>query len=296
MDVRKMPSAPQIEARDFYKNMPSLDHETGDIWRNLPGFGLPNNVMTTGIVISPACDLSQKKTETATVIPIIPIREYLYTKSFYGEIWNELSNRLKPYGADDHPPSNRFSHPPTHLIEKALQQIEDDKKQTDLHTRLTAYKEYIQYTQTPLDARGDKKPNIETILTGKKYREILKKIFCNSFKTDVHFFPACGVQSDFAAVPHHSVALFRYVYSIPLEILDAAQCSREEWWKEDCQRMNGITPLIEHFDAYPLKVSTLKDDFLTDLISRYLGMFMRLGSRDFTNASLDSFVTEMKEL
>lgn len=291
-----MPSAPQIEARDFYKNMPSLVHETGDIWRNLPGFGLPNNVKTSGIVISPACDLSQKKTETATVIPIIPIHEYLYSKSFYSEIWNEMSGSLKPYGSDDHPPSDRFSHPPIHLIENALQHLEGDRKKVALHTRLNEYKEYIQYTQKPLDERGSYKPDIKTVLSERKYRDILKKIFCNSFKADIHFFPAYGVSSDFAAVPHHSVALFRYVYSIPLDILDAAQCSRDEWWKEDCDRMSGSTPLIEHFNAYPLKVSTLKDDFLTDLISRYLGMFMRLGSRDFTNASLENFVKEIKEL
>lgn len=291
-----MPLVPQIEARDFYKNMPSLDHETGDIWHNLPGFGLPNNVTTTGIVISPACDLSQKKTETATVIPIVSIHDYLYSKSFYSEIWNELSNRLKPYGADDHPPSDRFSHPPLHLIEKSLQQLEGDRKQIDLRTRLTVYKDYIQYTQAPLDARGSKKPDIEAIFSGKKYSDILTKIFCNSFKSDIHFFPAYGAPSDFAPIPHHSVALFRYVYSIPLEILDAAQASRDEWWKEDCQRMNGTTPLIEHFEEYPIKVSTLKDDFLTDLISRYLGMFMRLGSRDFTKASLANFVKEIKGL
>ncbi|QYX46930.1 hypothetical protein K3F43_19880 [Pseudomonas tussilaginis] len=291
-----MPLVPQIEARDFYKNMPSLDHETGDIWHNLPGFGLPYNLMTTGIVISPACDLSQKKTETATVIPIIPIHEYLYSKSFYSEIWNELSDRLKPYGADDHAPSDRFSHPPLHLIEKSLQQLEGDRKQISLYNRLAAYKEYIQYTQALPGARGSKKPDIEVIFSGRRYGEILKKIFCNSFKSDIHFFPAYGAPSDFAPIPHHSVALFRYVYSIPLEILDAAQSSREEWWKNDCRGMSGTTPLIEHFEEYPLKVSRLKDDFLTDLISRYLGMFMRLGSRDFTKASLDKFATEMKGL
>jgi len=288
-----MPSAPQIEARDFYKNMPSLNHETGDIWHNLPGLGLPDKLKVTGIVISPACDLSQKKTETATVIPIIPISEYLYSKAFYSEIWNELSNRLKIYGSDDHPPADRFSHPPIHLIEKALESIEGVKKQTAFHAQLTEYKKYIEYTQAPLDERSSERPSVELMFSGKRYGEILKKIFCNSFKADIHFFPAHGNLSDFAAIPYHSVALFRYVYSIPLEILDAAQCSRDEWWSEDCKRMSVTTPMIEHFDSCPLKVSTLKDDFLSDLISRYLGMFMRLGSRDFTAASLDNFVKEI---
>ena len=291
-----MPLAPQIEARDFYRNMPSLEHETGDIWHHLPGLGLPYNVLTTGIVISPACDLSQKKTETATVIPIIPIHEYLYSKAFYSEVWNELYNRLKQYGADDNLPPDRFSHPPLRFIENMLQQFEGDRTKTDLYTRLTAYKDYIQYTQMPPNARDSEKPDIGIIFSGKKYSEILKKIFSNSFKSDIHFFPAYGASSDFGPIPDHSVALFRYVYSIPLEILDSAQASRDEWWKEDCQRLSGTIPLIEHFEKYPLKVSNLKDDFLTDLISRYLGMFMRLGSRDFTKATLDNFAKEIKGL
>lgn len=291
-----MPSVPQIEARDFYKNMPSLEHETGDIWHNLPGFGIPNIPVVSGIVISPACDLSQRKTETATVIPIIPIRDYLYSKAFYSEVWNEFSSRLKLYGAEDSPPPDRFSHPPIQLIETALQRTEGVKDQMGLYNRLIAYKKYIEYTQATIAIKSNEKPDLEQVLSAKKYRDVLRKILSNSYKSDIHFFPAYGNPREFAPIPEHSVALFRYVYSIPIEILDAAQCSREEWWGNDCQRMNGTSSLIEHFHAYPLKVSTLKDDFLSDLISRYLGMFMRLGSRDFADASLDNFVEEMKGL
>ncbi|MBA1259250.1 hypothetical protein [Pseudomonas oryzihabitans] len=289
-----MPLTPQIEARDFYRNMPSLEHETGDIWQNLPGFGLPHEVSTTGIVISPACDLSQKKTETATILPIIPIHDYLYSKAFYSEIWNDFSSRLKPYGADDNQPTNRFSHPTIHFIESSIKIAESDKKKLDLSNRLKKYLEYINYTQTHPNKRNSNRPKIEELLSEKKYEEILKKIFCNSFKSDIHFFPSYEAYSGFAPIPHHSIALFRYVYSIPLEILDIAQSSRNEWWKEDCERLTESTPLISHFKEYPLKVSRLKDDFLSDLISRYLSMFMRLGSRDFTKTSLDKFAQELK--
>ncbi|MFG0841483.1 hypothetical protein [Pseudomonas sp. FYR_5] len=289
-----MPIALKIEARDFYRDMPSLDHETGDIWHHLPGFGLPHDITTTAIVISPACDLSQKKSETATFIPIVSIRDYLYSKSFYSEIWNEFSSRLKAYGADA--PPDRFSHPPIQLLERAIQALEGDQKQTDFRARIIKYSEYIKYTETPPAERSEYRPTIESILTEKKLTELLKKIFSNSYKSDIHFFPAHKISSNFAPIPEHSVALFRYVYSIPLEILENAQCSREEWWSQDCMRMTGRTPLIEHFEKYPIKVSRLKDDFLTDLLSRYLGMFMRLGSRDFTKITIEKFATEMKGL
>lgn len=289
-----MPIALKIEARDFYRDLPSFDHETGDIWHNLPGFGLPHNTTTTAIVISPACDLSQKKTETATFIPIIPIQDYLYSKAFYSEIWNEFSGRLKVYGAEA--PPDRFSHPPLALLERAIQALESDPKQSEFRTRLIRYNDYIRYTETQPSARTQNRPTIESILTQRKLTELLKRIFSNSYKTDIHFFPAHKTSSDFAPIPQHSIALFRYVYSIPLEILETAQSSREEWWSQDCERMTGLVPLIENFSGYPLKVSRLKDDFLTDLLSRYLGMFMRLGSRDFTKSTIENFANEMKGL
>lgn len=291
-----MPTTTRIEACDFYRNMPSLDHETGDIWHNLPGFGLSRSTTTTGIVISPACDLSQRKTETATIIPIISIDDYLYSKSFYNEVWSEFFNRLKPYGADNSLPPDRFSHPPLQLLEIAIQELEGKAKQADFSKRLIAYKNYIKHTQISSTKGGEHKPEMADVLSEKKYDEILYKIFSNSLKTDIHFFPAHKVSNSFEPIPHHSVALFRYVYSIPLEILDAAQSSREEWWDGDCQKMSETTPLIDQFKKYPLKVSRLKDDFLTDLISRYLGMFLRLGSRDFTKISLEKFLKEMKGL
>ncbi|WP_177339414.1 hypothetical protein, partial [Pseudomonas sp. NBRC 111142] len=291
-----MPITLKIEARDFYRDMPSIDHETGDIWNDLPGMALPYNNNNMGIVISPACDLSQRKTETVTLIPIIPIHDYFYSKAFYSEIWNEFYGRLKALGADNASPPNRFSHPPTNFILSTIQNLEGNNKQSDLRRRLIAYRDYIEYTEASPDDRSMQRPSIEAILTPQKTTGILKKIFCNAFKSDIHFFPAYKTSSNFTTIPSHSVALFRYVYSIPIEILESAQASREEWWEEDRRRLTESTPLIDHFQRYPIKISRLKDDFLTDLLSRYLSMFMRLGSRDFTKATIDDFATDMKGL
>lgn len=293
-----MPKANKIEAKDYYKNLPANEHETGDIWSGFPCHALTNKETTTVIVITPACDLSQKKSETVTVLPIISIAEYLYSKSFYSEIWNEFSPRLKALGDEDYSPESRLVNPPIIKLREAIKKIDTQKKQKyqQLRDQINAYIEYIIYVESKSDQQKEMcAPDISRILGSKKFSEILKRIFKNSHKSDIHFFPAYPNAGKFSAIPVHSVALFRYAYSVPIEILDTAQASSENWWEQDKKTLSDHIPMIKSFKEWPIKLSTLKDDFLSDLISRYLGMFMRLGSRDFTEHTINEFISEITE-
>src|SRR5207249_4320046 len=49
----------------FYVDFPAGELATGDIYRDLPTFGLLPAPRAPGIVITPACDLAQSKTPTA---------------------------------------------------------------------------------------------------------------------------------------------------------------------------------------------------------------------------------------
>lgn len=286
-----MPIVQKIEPRDFYKNLPSIDHETGDIWRGLPTFGILKKESTSAVVITPACDLSQKKTETINFLPIIPIKEYVYTKAFYPEIWKEISPALGNIGFSSISPPNKFSNPLADEILEAAKSIEKTAKQKTLYQKLKNYHKYITHTENPTKAPA---PEIKDIITEKKYNELLKKIVTNALKPDIHFFPADGLALEYSAVPEHSVALFRYSFSIPLEVLDSAQNSQESLWNQDRESLSTHFPVAKHFTNWPINLSTLKDDFLSDLLSRYLGMFIRLGSRDFTDKSIESFIDEIR--
>jgi|GEM_PF-2611865 len=289
-----MPTSNKIEAKDYYKNLPAIEHETGDIWSGFPSWGMTDHTTTSAIVITPACDLSQKKSETVTVLPIITITDYLYSKSFYSELWNEFNSKLKDLERGDILPESRFSNPPTSKLREVLNAIEGIAKQKKLYTQLLAYIEYINYVETKAEERKQNAaPNISNILGAKKFSEILKKIFTNSYKSDIHFFPAYKNAGEFSAIPAHSVALFRYAHSVPIDILNAAQTSSDAWWEQDKKALTGQLPMIDNFKEWPIKLSTLKDDFLSDLLSRYLGMFMRLGSRDFTEHTICGFVSEL---
>jgi hypothetical protein len=245
-------------------------------------------------VITPACDLSQKKTEAALVLPIIAISDYLASKGFFFDVWTELGSKIKSAGTDL-TPASRFCNPTLPELTTFLQLIEGDKKHENLRGQIRAYIDYVIYTEA--DSKERKKlssPCIESLLGKKRYEDILKKIFTNSYKSDVHFFPAYKNAGEYSAIPVHSLALFRHAYSIPIEILDAAQSSSQDWWAGDRESLATQSPIARVFDNWPIKASGLKDDFLSDLISRYLSMFMRLGSRDFTSHTIDCFVSEIK--
>jgi len=289
-----MPIANKIEPKDFYENLPSSTNETGDIWLSLPSWGIAGLNKCAGVVITPACDLSQKKTEAVLILPIISIVDYFFSKSFFFDIWNEYGSKIKNAGFEINP-STRFDNPSVSDLNLMLQEIVREKKHATLCEQVKEYINYINYTELEYGERiKHQLPNIEVLLGKKKYDDIIKKMITNSYKSDVHFFPAYYNAGDYSAVPKHSLALFRYAYSVPVEIFDAAQTSSDSLWQDDRILLTKSYPIAREFNSWPLKASRLKDDFLSDLISRYLSMFMRLGSRDFTSHTVGTFITEIK--
>ncbi|MBJ9144283.1 hypothetical protein I5476_09485 [Citrobacter braakii] len=290
-----MPITNKIEAKDFYQNLPSIDHETGDIWLSLPCWGVAKLDQCSGVVITPACDLSQKKAETVLILPVIPISDYLVSKAFFYDVWTELSSKIKNAGGNVDLDS-RFDNPKISHLTNFLHEIEGVKKHKELYNQVIAYIDYIKYTD--MDSIKRKKlssPSIEAIFGKKRYETILKKMLTNSYKSDVHFLPAFRNAGDYSAIQNHSLALFRHAYSAPIELFDAAQMSSDSLWPTDQEVLVTQIPIAKEFKSWPIKVSKLKDEFLSDLISRYLSMFMRLGSRDFTSHTIDSFLLEIKD-
>src|SRR5688572_11363006 len=77
---------PPLTQRDFYEANPSLENSPGDIWHGLPTQGLLPVFRSPGLVITPACDLAQRKVETITYLPIIPVRTWFSTLAALPEI------------------------------------------------------------------------------------------------------------------------------------------------------------------------------------------------------------------
>lgn len=93
----------------------------------------------------------------------------------------------------------------------------------------------------------------------------------------------------------HSIVLFRYPISIPIELLDeAGAVSSEKEWRAVLKKRPGIEKLLSSFCEWPIKLACLRKDFYGDLLSRYVNMFVRLGSPDFDDASVMSFLNEIE--
>lgn len=87
----KLPIGP----RDYYEEYPSGDHHPGDIWTDLPVHGALKPSRSTSIVITPACDLLNRKVETLTYLPVVSVRDYLASRSHLQEILKATAGQLE---------------------------------------------------------------------------------------------------------------------------------------------------------------------------------------------------------
>src|SRR5688500_442058 len=84
-----------VTHRDYYDVNPSAHHSPGDLWRELPTFGLLPFSQCGGIVITPACDLANNKAETITYLPVISAIEWFGTTAFLPELRRTLDGQWK---------------------------------------------------------------------------------------------------------------------------------------------------------------------------------------------------------
>jgi len=292
-----MPLEPKISAKDYYETLPTGTHSTGDIWRDLPAFGLLGKFSVTGVVITPACDLAQKKCETITYLPIVELSEYISSSAFYSETWKASQEVLAKLKLEDMViPPDRFELPIIKEIDasiskaKLIQKLDDGKK--SLIQRLEKYEEYLSRI---INKKDPAIQVIESIISKSKFDKLISSIVTNSFKADIHFLPADKQHNSYSAIPKNSIALFRYPLTIPVLMLDRAQFCDEDSWSGIINDLGVDFPVARHFSKWPVKLSRLKDDFLSDLLSRYLGMYIRMGSRDFTEDDVELIVQNIKE-
>jgi hypothetical protein len=132
------------------------------------------------------------------------------------------------------------------------------------------------------------------LLGVKKYDDLKEKVVKNSFTNDLHFLPNDDQNIDWSAISRHSVVLFRYPITVPIEIFDLASdidCSN---WELSIDELSQRFPTATSFKKVrPLKSLRLKQEFLSDLLTRYIGLYIRIGSPDFTDDIINKFREEI---
>ena len=119
-----------LSSRRYYDLLPPEAHACGDIWKGLPSAGLLGTQPIAGLVVTPACDLSERKAETITYLPIIPVRAYFSTLGVLPELHRRVLGNFKAgqFSIDVPWRENSFVPPKHHQIDSAIEAIEDHIK------------------------------------------------------------------------------------------------------------------------------------------------------------------------
>jgi hypothetical protein len=293
--------ATPLSAADYYDFFPTTDHVPGDIWTGFPTFGILPKPTLPALVITPACDLSNRKAETITYLPILPARSYLVSRSALPEIKRATEGQLTAGGLEGilSMPTG-FEIPIPADINAALILLEERIAQADCGQKekvsLVRAKSGLKLLQEICQAVVSE-PQLErlcSLIGEKNLNEAVRRLITNS-RPDAHFLIHDEQRPEWTAISTHSVALFRYPLTLPIEVLELAQRVTEAQWPEAAAQATLVLPCLNAISARPMKRLRVQAAFLKDLLTRFTSMFGRLGSPDFTTDSVARIASEIIE-
>lgn len=292
-----------LNSRRYYDLLPPQTHACGDIWSGLPSFGLLGCTPIKGLVVTPACDLSQRKADTITYLPIIPVRAYFSTLGSLPETHRRTQSSLKagriplelPWSADS------FVPPKLHQIDAAIGTI-----QTYLSAKPRGASETSALHRAVAGLRiaeAITKPELTEVpaedlaaFFGSEWSRMKERIAKNSFSSHVHFMPPDDQDPVYAGIPTPSVVLFRYPLTTSIELFDLAQNTTESSWADTITQTTAYLPIAANFrSTRPMKVLSMRTEFLHDLLSRYIAVYNRIGSPDFSEHAISIICDQMDE-
>lgn len=290
----------RVDATAYYDFFPSTSHGPGDIWSALPSFGILSDPFVTGIVVTPACDLSNRKVETITFLPVLPLKRFLASASYLPELKRAIAGQLQTAGLGKTLELGEgFSAAEDTDLRAGLQLLEEHVANSSTGKREIAAAERaasgIRFMRESFtnDVGGPLLKYLEELLQVKDFDQTLRRLMTNG-RPDTHFLPYDQQQADWSGISEHSVALFRYPLSIPLAILDEAQSVADEQWANSTQRLRRSVPCVSSFQQRPMKRLRMQPRFLTDLLTRFAAVFGRIGSPDFTEDTIIRFTAELR--
>lgn len=275
---------------------PLLDHRPGDIWTNLPTNGLLKHQYCGGIVITPACDLANRKVETLTYLPIVPIEAWLSMRGFYREMRGILISLGKQIGIELDVIFGRNSLPKPSDVSYAIELAEEKMIQNKpVALRISAACELLNQI---IDAKTNHvdMEKLRVAMGDKAYERATRQLVTNSYSNDLHFLPKDEEDSEWTAIPTHSLVLFRYPQTAPIEIFDLANDVNAIDWAVAVDNLARELPSVPPFrDKKPLKVLRLRNEFMSDLLTRFVALFVRLGSPDFSEFAIENFLLDIRK-
>jgi hypothetical protein len=270
---------------------PPKSHYTGDLWAQVSFGGLDLGALVGGIVITPACDLANRKADTLTFLPVIPISSYLgrvcglrllsaHLRGLLSEIeigvWNaaELTPSIEWYEMAESALQRQRSAP--NLKQKRLALLD----QIDAGIQSLRLIDQERQAPTPLLRRT----------YGKAWPELLADIVHNRpSKPDTYFISPRHEQTAILSEP--SVALLRYPMSISVAVFDAAADPSLRDWNSAVERLSARIPGIVGFrDVRPTKLGRVGKVVMADLLSKFASLFIRVGVPTLPNLQANMYI------
>jgi hypothetical protein len=297
-----MPPSIKTTSDDYYDKSPVTEHRAGDVWENLPTHGILPTHGSKFLVITPACDLANRKVSAICYLPIVSVAQYFSSLLFYPQIIAEIVRMLLFVGMEsEFEIRYPMSPPPLLELEGLEEKIRTAATQSNLDTKKKTGYERILGGIKCLKSLGASPEwtsyfkDLKLLLGEKPMKTNIERMISNSFSSDLHFLPSDGQKKEWSGVYGHSVVLFRYPLSCPLEILDRAQDMTIHDWNAEKRKLQTTYPVAASFTDRPMKKATVRPRFYADLFTRYLAMYLRLGSPDFTQESMETFANEIGE-
>lgn len=253
--------------------------DIGDIWSGLPDFGLLGDHSIKGIVVTPACQLHQRKTEVVTYLPVVTVADFFVTPRAAPMLINELrilGGQLK------------ISFPGTNL-----EDVKREKLSLPKSARIIKWKDILKSKErggggSPgiYDEASDIISLLGYICAGrqqigkdpmlnKRLKATLGKLLTdNSDGEDTFFLPAS------LPVLEESVVLLRYPLTIPSEILAKAEDVDDLDWTQTIRSMRRPARLVSFFEEKPGRICTLDFRLTADLITTWMRFFCDFGRPD----------------
>jgi hypothetical protein len=289
-----------VGAAEYFELFPSGDHRPGDIWTPLPTNGVLVHRNVAGLVVTPACDLANRKVETISYLPVIPVREYLASRAFLGDVLRAVSGQLTNAGLQAFVEKDSPLPPPIADLEAALELLQQYLSATRLgeKERIAGNRAHdgLKLAIAALLGRceDDVMTKMRSLLGEKELGLLLRRIVTNGYRADIHFVPADGQPATWSAIREHSVALFRYPLTLPIDLLDIANSTTVETWALELDRWSAMYPCCASLtSARPLKSLRIRVQFMSDLLTRFTNLYGRLGSPDFAPTVVERFSKEI---
>ena len=288
-------------ARQYYELNPPKGNYPGDIWCELPSGGLLGEERTSGIVITPACDLSNRKVDTITYLPIIPVLSYFSTTAFLPEVRRRVDGQLSTAGLAGLvkwsesllPPEASALASAQRKLEECLESKSLGAKQLEAGRRALVGVRIIMEIAAPTLSRCNPE-DLHNLFREKEWEQMRTQIVTNSYRNDIHFLPGDGQDKAWSGVPEHSLVLFRYPMTMPTELFESAQDVGLSDWNSAVEVAARTMPVARAFSGVrPTKRIRLLPRFFADLMTRYVSIYIRIGSPDFSQGTVQRYAEDI---